>query len=71
MKDEMVLSFVPKVVINKYVTSVPLLNKIHELIQAGKFVRPLHYKGDHNFRRKIYLLLRDFNYTLKYKKLTW
>ena len=71
MKDEMVLSFVPQVVINKYVSSTALLNKIHELIKAGKFVRPLHYKGDHNLRRKIYLLLRDFNYTLKYKKLTW
>ena len=71
MKDEMVLSFVPRTVINTYVSSAPLLNKIHELIDAGKFVRPLHYKGDTNLRRKIYLFLRDINYILKYKKLTW
>ena len=71
MKNEMVLSFVPKYVIKKYVTSKMLQNKIRELIKAGKFVRPLHYKGDINFKRKIYLFLKDINYIIKYKKHTW
>jgi len=71
MKDEMVLSFVPKRVIRKYVTSVPLLSKINELIKQGKFVRPLQYDKDANIRRTLYLLLRDINYVIKYKKNTW
>ena len=71
MKNEMVLSFVPKNVIKKYVMSKPLQDKIQTLIQQGKFVRPLQYAKDTNFRRKIYLFLRDINYTIKYKKNTW
>ncbi len=70
-KDEMVLSFVPKGVIRKYVTSKPLLDKINSLIKQRKFVRPLNYKGDTDFVRKIYLFLRDINYSRKYKKHTW
>ena len=71
IKDKMVLSFVPKSVINKYVTSPALLKEIKTLIKAGKFVRPLHYKNDRNLFRKIYLYLKDINYISKYKKLTW
>jgi D-aspartate ligase len=71
IKDKMVLSFVPKTVINKYVTSAALLKEIKTLIKAGKFVRPLHYKNDRNLFRKIYLYLKDINYISKYKKLTW
>lgn len=71
IKDKMVLSFVPKSVINKYVTSPALLKEIKTLIKADKFVRPLHYKNDRNLFRKIYLYLKDINYISKYKKLTW
>ena len=71
MKNEMVLSFVPKSVIKKYITSKPLQDKIQALIKEGKFVRPLNYNKDSSLRRKIYLFLKDMNYRMKYKKLTW
>ncbi len=71
VKDEMVLSFVPKSVIKKYVTSKPLQEKIQTLIKERKFTRPLNYVGDKNFMRKIYLFLRDINYVFKYKRNTW
>ena len=71
MKEEVVLSFVPKTVIKKYVTSPALQSKIQTLIQNGALVRPLHYAKDSGLVRKIYLFLRDLNYIRKYKKLTW
>lgn len=71
MKNEMVLSFVPKTVIKKYVTSMPLQAKIQSLIKEGKFVRPLNYDKDSSLKMKFYLLLRDINYTIKYKKHIW
>ncbi|MGE5456590.1 MAG: ATP-grasp domain-containing protein [Ignavibacteriales bacterium] len=69
--DEMLLSFVPKCVIKKYVTNPKLKEEINKLIKEGKICRPLHYKGDKNFKRKVYLLLRDINYYKKYKSLEW
>jgi D-aspartate ligase len=71
MKDKMLLSFVPKIVIKKYVNNLKLKEEIYKLIKSKKFCRPLHYKGDKNFKRKIYLLLRDINYYKKYKSLEW
>jgi len=71
IKNEMVLSFVPPWIITAYVTSPALKAEIGKLVNEGKFVRPLHYDGDTNIMRKIYLWLRDINYTIKYKKFTW
>jgi len=71
IKEKMVLSFVPKYVINKYVASAPLLAEIKSLIKEGKFVRPLHYSKDMSLKRRIYLLLKDLNYISKYRKLSW
>lgn len=71
IKEKMVLSFVPKYVINKYVTSKPLLKEINTLIKEGKFVRPLHYSKDMSLKRRVYLLLKDWNYISKYRKLSW
>ncbi len=71
MKNELALSFVPKIVVRKYVTSVPLRAKIESLIKTGKYVRPLHYAKDSGIKRKMYLLLRDINYIIKYRKLSW
>ena len=71
VRDEMVLSFVPVSVMQKYITSKPLLQKIQTLMKEGKFVRPLHYKKDMSLSRKMYLFLKDINYIKKYKKHTW
>jgi D-aspartate ligase len=71
IKDKMLLTFVPRYIINKYVNSIPLKKEIKKLIKEGKYTRPLHYRSDKSLIRKIYLLLRDFNYILKYRKFTF
>lgn len=70
-QEKVVLSFVPKFVIRKYVDSKKLLAEINSLIKQGKFVRPLHYTKDTNVLRKFYLLAKDWKYAQKYKNLTW
>ena len=71
MKDKMVLSFVPKSVIKKYVTSKPLKEEILRLMKQGKIANPLKYKKDTSIKRRLYLIAKDFNYKRKYKKLSW
>jgi len=70
-KEKLVLSFVPKSVIKKYVTSEPLKKEILQLIKQKKIVNPLKYKKDKSIKRKLYLIAKDFNYKRKYKKLSW
>ena len=71
IEDKMVLSFVPKKVIKKYVENAKIKKEIFKLIKEGKFVRPLRYKKDKNLKRRLWLFLRDYNYTKKYKENTW
>lgn len=71
VKEKMVLSFVPKSVIKKYIKNDKLKKEIKTLIKEKKFVRPLHYKKDTNFKRKLWLFVRDINYNKKYKKNEW
>jgi len=71
MKDKMVLSFVPKSVIKKYVTSEPLRKEAIELIKQNKIVNPLKYKKDKSIKRRIYLIMKDLSYKKKYKNLKW
>lgn len=71
IEEKMVLSFVPKSVIKKYVVNDELKKEIHKLIKQHKFVRPLHYKGDKHLKRKLWLYVRDLNYKKKYKENEW
>lgn len=71
IREKMVLSFVPKSVIKKYVTNPKLKAEIKRLIREGKIVDPLYYKKDLPLKRVIYLLLRDINYHKKYKRHKW
>lgn len=71
LRDKMVLSFVPKYVMLKYITNPKLKNEIKECLKSGKFCSPLDYKKDKNFKRKIYLMLRKVRYVQKYRKPTW
>lgn len=71
MKNEVALSFVPKSVVKKYVTSEPLRNEALKLAKEGKMVNPLKYKADRSIKRKLYLVMKDINYKRKYKKLKW
>lgn len=71
MKDKVALSFVPKSVVKKYVTSEPLRKEALELAKQKRMVNPLKYKKDRSIKRRLYLIMKDLNYKKKYKKLTW
>ena len=67
LKNKYVLSFVPKIIIKKYVNDVEFKKEIFKLIKEKKISNPLQYSGDKNLKRKFYLLLRKINYFKKYK----
>ena len=67
IKEKIVLSFVPKKVIKKYIENNKLKNEIKEIIKNKKIINPLKYSKDKSFKRMLYLLYRDFNYLKKYK----
>jgi len=71
IKEKIVLSFVPKKVIKKYIVNNKLKKEIKELIKNKKIINPLKYNKDKNLKRILYLLYRDFNYFKKYKKYTF
>ena len=68
IKEKIVLSFVPKKIIKKYIKNNNLKNEIKKIIKNKKIVNPLKYKKDNSFKRKKYMFLRDRNYFKKYKK---
>ena len=71
LDQKVVLSFVPKSVIYKYVENDKLKKVIKQLIKEKKLVRPLNYKKDKNLKRKLWLFVRDINYIKKYKNNEW
>ena len=71
LNQKVVLSFVPKKVINTYITNEKLKKEINRLIKEKKLVRPLNYKNDKNLKRKLWLYIRDINYIKKYKNNEW
>lgn len=70
-KQKLMLSFVPKSVIKKYIANPALKSEIIELIKEKKLVNPLYYKKDMSLKRRKYLFMRSYNYTKKYKKYTF
>ena len=58
----------PKKIIKKYIENKKLKKEINKIIKNKKIVNPLKYNKDNSFKRKLYLLYRDFNYLKKYKK---
>ena len=71
IKEKLVLSFVPKKIIKKYINNKKLKEEINKIIKNKKIVNPLKYNKDNSFRRKKYMFLRDRNYFKKYKKYTF
>lgn len=71
IKNKMVLSFVPKKIIKKYIKNNNLKNEINKLIKEKKIVNPLNYSKDMSIKRIKYLFLRNKNYIKKYKKYTF
>ncbi len=69
--EQVCLSFVPKKVINDYVSNKELKDKINDLIKQNKFFDPLDYKKDDLLKRKVWLSLRKINYIKKYKENNW
>ena len=64
----MLLSFVPKKIIKKYVKNKNLIKEINNLIKNKKIINPMKYKEDKTIKRRLYLFYRDLNYFKKYKK---
>ena len=68
LKDEVLLSMVPKSVLKKYVKDEEYKAEALKLWKERRKVDPLKYKGEKSFKHKFYLILRAFNYKKKYKK---
>ena len=71
MSEEVCLSFVPKLVIKKYVVNQKLKEEILKLYHKKKVINPLKNKKDALLKRKMWLQVRDFNYIKKYKQNSW
>ncbi len=69
--NKVCLSFVPKRIIKKYVFDKELKEEIFKLYKQKKVVNPLKYKKDNLLKRKLWLKIRDFNYSKKYKNNRW
>ncbi len=65
--EEVCLSFVPKKIINKYIKSVRIKNRINKLYKNNKYVNPIKYRNDRPLKRVIWLKSNDLNYLKKYK----
>lgn len=71
LNGEVLLSFVPKGIIKKYIVNKEYRKKALELLKRQGAVNPLEYKKDKNLKRKLYLLKRKFRYYKDYKNGYW
>ena len=70
LKDKVLLSFVPKGVIKKYIINEEYKKEVLKLWKKGK-VNPIKYNKDHNFKRYLYLTKKHFRYYKEYKNGYW
>ncbi len=68
--EEVLLSFVPKGVVKKYITNEAFKKKALSLWKKGA-VNPLKYKKDTCLKRKLLLARRHFDYYKEYKNGVW
>lgn len=68
--DEVLLSFVPKGVMKKYITNEVFKKKALSLWKTG-VVNPVKYKKDTHFKRKLLLARRHIDYYKEYKNGVW
>ncbi|MFC3041031.1 carboxylate--amine ligase [Virgibacillus xinjiangensis] len=71
LNKEVLFTVVPRAVLRKFVANQEVKKDIKRLLKQGKWVNPLFYKKDKNFKRKLYLLIRQVNYYRKYKNNKW
>lgn len=69
--DEVLLSFVPKGIVKKYITNEKYREKALEMWKKTPPVNPLVYKADKNFKRRLYLIKRNLRYFKDYKNGYW
>lgn len=70
LNDEVLLSFIPKGVIKKYLHNPEYVKKVLSL-WSKKRVNPVKYPKDHNLLRKLYLLKKHFRYYKEYQNSYW
>ena len=70
LDDEILLSFVPKGVIKKYISNEVFKEKALKLWKR-QVVNPLKYKKDKNFKRKLLLVRRHIDYYKEFKNGYW
>lgn len=68
--DEVLLSFVPKGVLKKYIKNETFKKIALSLWKKG-VVNPVRYKKDTDFKRKLLLARRHFDYYKEYKNGVW
>ncbi len=71
LRNEILLSFVPKGIAKKYIQNADYRKKALELWAKAKPVNPLYYKADGNFKRKLYFAKRNLKYFKEYKNGYW
>lgn len=70
LKDQVLLSFVPRGVIKKYIVNEEYKKVALKLWSSG-VVNPIKYKKDHNLKRYLYLTKKHFRYYKEYKNGYW
>lgn len=69
LNDELLLSFVPKSVVKKYITNEEFKKEALKL--WNKRVSPMQYSKDTNIVRRLRVLKRIYNYNKEYKNSYW
>lgn len=71
VKENILLSYIPKGIIKKYVVNDEFKQKALELYKQKKVVNPLFYKKDLPLKRILFLIRKYFNYYKDYKNGYW
>ena len=69
LQDKVLLSFVPKRIVNKYITNIEYKEEVKRLWKGR--VNPLYYKEDRNIKRKLWLVKRRYRYYKEYRNGYW
>lgn len=71
LTEEILLSFVPKGIIKKYITNKEFKKRALYLWKKKRKVSPMIYKEDKNFKRFLMIRKRLWHYYLEYKNSYW
>lgn len=71
LKEEILLSFVPKGIIKKYIKNSKFKEKALKLWKSGNRVSPMVYSKDRNWKRFLMIKKRLYHYYKEYKNSYW